>query len=147
MYCRSFKRKPQECWNRGAIPLLVLAKVYIRGCTPFNNNNDYAPLNYPAQQVMSPASYHCSQIAPNVHVVQTVQIHRSTQIRMPICSVWESFSKSKRYLWIVKSTHSIPRQRKNIKIAQQSARANDEGPGSGEDTGHDKGGYRIKKTE
>src|SRR5947207_15351568 len=54
MYCRSFKRKPQECWNRGAIPLLVLAKVYIRGCTPFNNNNDYAPLNYPAQQVMIP---------------------------------------------------------------------------------------------
>ena len=38
------------CWNRGAIPLLVLAKVYIRGCTPFNNNNDYAPPNYPAQQ-------------------------------------------------------------------------------------------------
>ena len=38
-----------SCWNRGAIPLLVLAKVYIRGCTPFNNNNDYAPLNYPAQ--------------------------------------------------------------------------------------------------
>jgi hypothetical protein len=45
---------------------------------------------------MSPlSSYHCPQIVTNVHAVQTSLIHRSTQIRICICSVRDSFSIAK----------------------------------------------------